>query len=134
MGLFTKDIQSMEDLLRPLGVTLHQYTALSILERREGLSSAQLARRHFVSPQAMNQMIAVMERDGLIERRADPANRKILRAWLTTHGKQVLRHALVGVVDTVTDEGGAADATVPAAAAGEDGPAESDDNAGTSGE
>jgi molecular chaperone GrpE len=50
-------------------------------------------------------------------------------------GDQVLRHALVGVVDTVTDEGGAADATgVPAAAAGEDGPAESDDNAGTSGE
>lgn len=50
-------------------------------------------------------------------------------------GDQVLRHALVGVVDTVTDEGGAADATgEPAAAAGEAGPAESDDNAGTSGE
>jgi DNA-binding MarR family transcriptional regulator len=87
----------MEDMLRPLGVTLHQYTALSILENREGLSSAQLARRHFVSPQAMNQMIAVMERDDLIERRADPANRKILRAWLTDRGKQVLQssHQLV---------------------------------------
>jgi DNA-binding MarR family transcriptional regulator len=87
----------MEDMLRPLGVTLHQYTALSILEYREGLSSAQLARRHFVSPQAMNQMIAVMERDELIERRADPANRKILRAWLTDRGKQVLHscHQLV---------------------------------------
>ena len=26
----------MEEVLRPLGVTLHQYTAMSILERREG--------------------------------------------------------------------------------------------------
>jgi DNA-binding MarR family transcriptional regulator len=81
----------MEEVLRPLGVTLHQYTALSILERREGLSSAQLARRHVVTPQAMHQLIATMERDRLIERRPDEANRRILRAWLTEHGSRVLR-------------------------------------------
>jgi DNA-binding MarR family transcriptional regulator len=81
----------MEEVLRPLGVTLHQYTALSILERREGLSSARLARRHVVTPQAMHQLIATMERDGLIERRPDEANRRILRAWLTEHGAQVLQ-------------------------------------------
>jgi DNA-binding MarR family transcriptional regulator len=91
----------MDEVLRPLGVTLHQYTALSILERREGLSSAQLARRHFVTPQAMHQLIATMERDGLIERRADEANRRILRAWLTDHGVDVLRscHRLVDDVE-----------------------------------
>jgi DNA-binding MarR family transcriptional regulator len=81
----------MEEVLRPQGVTLHQYTALSILERREGLSSAQLARRHVVTPQAMHQLIMTMERDRLIERRPDEANRRILRAWLTEHGSRVLR-------------------------------------------
>ena len=91
----------MEEVLRPLGVTLHQYTAMSILERREGLSSAQLARRHVVSPQAMHQLIASMERDRLIERRPDAANRRILRAWLTEHGAEVLRasHAAVDAVE-----------------------------------
>ena len=91
----------MEEVLRPLGVTLHQYTAMSILERREGLSSAQLARRHVVSPQAMHQLIASMERDRLIERRPDVANRRILRAWLTEHGAQVLRdsHTAVDAVE-----------------------------------
>ncbi len=50
-------------------------------------------------------------------------------------GDQVLRHALVGVVDTVTNEGDAAvDTGDSAAAAAEAEPAESDDNAGTSGE
>ena len=90
----------MEEVLRPLGVTLHQYTAMSILERREGLSSAQLARRHVVSPQAMHQLIASMERDRLI-----------LRAWLTEHGADVLRasHEAVDAVEermlsALTDE------------------------------
>ena len=87
----------MDEVLRPLGVTLAQYTALSLLERREGLSSAQLARRHYVTPQAMHQLIASMERDRLIERRPDPGNRRILRAWPTEHGAEVLRscHAVV---------------------------------------
>jgi DNA-binding MarR family transcriptional regulator len=80
----------MEEVLRPLRVTLHQYTALSILQRREGLSSAQLARRHFVTAQAMHQLIATMERDRLIERRAEEGNRRILRAWHTPHGLQDL--------------------------------------------
>ncbi|WP_142304390.1 nucleotide exchange factor GrpE, partial [Mycobacterium avium] len=51
-------------------------------------------------------------------------------------GDQVLRHALVGVVDTVTEEGdGEAAATdEPTAAAAETRPPESDDNAGASGD
>ena len=75
---------------------------MSILERREGLSSAQLARRHVVSPQAMHQLIASMERDRLIERRPDAANRRILRAWLTEHGSQRCcgqSHAAVDAVE-----------------------------------
>jgi DNA-binding MarR family transcriptional regulator len=81
----------MEEVLRPHGVSLHQYTAMSILERRGGLSSAQLARRHFVTPQAANQLVALLERDGLIERHPDPVNRKILRAWLTERGQLSLK-------------------------------------------
>ena len=90
-GLEMAERARLEEVLRPLGVTLHQYTVLSLLERREGLSSAQLARRHFVTPQAMHQLIATMERDQLIERRSDEANRRILRAWLSERGAEVLR-------------------------------------------
>ena len=54
------------------------------------MSSAQLARRHFVTPQAMHQLIAAMERDQLIARRPDEVNRRILRAWLSDRGAEVL--------------------------------------------
>lgn len=91
----------MEEVLRPLRVTLAQYTALSVLECRGGLSSAQLARRHFVTPQAMQQLVAAMERDGLVERRAAPDNRRVLQVWLTAHGDEVLAdcHSAAGVVE-----------------------------------
>ena len=87
----------MEEVLQIYGVTLHQYTAMSLLERRDGLSSAQLARRHFVTPQAMNQLVSTLERDGLIHREPDTANRKILRATLTHRGRTTLEscHAAV---------------------------------------
>jgi DNA-binding MarR family transcriptional regulator len=87
----------MEEVLQAHGVTLHQYTALSLLERRDGLSSAQLARRHFVTPQAMNQLVATLERDGLIRSEPDTANRRILRTSLTDDGRATLAacHAAV---------------------------------------
>ena len=88
----------MEEVLQAHAVTLHQYTALSLLERRDGLSSAQLARRHFVTPQAMNQLVATLEREGLIRREPDPANRKILRVSLTDRGRSTLA-ACHGAVD-----------------------------------
>jgi len=80
----------MEEVLQPLGVTLYQYTALSALEGRGGLSSAQLARRNFVSPQASNQLVTLLERNGLVERRVDSTNRRILRMWLSDHGRKLL--------------------------------------------
>jgi DNA-binding MarR family transcriptional regulator len=88
----------MEEALRPLGVALNQYTALSLLERRQ-LSSAQLARRHYVTPQAMNQLVATLERDGLIERHPDPHNRRVLRAALTERGAGVLAACHAAVED-----------------------------------
>jgi DNA-binding MarR family transcriptional regulator len=63
---------------------------MSVLSRRSGLSSAQLARRAFVSAQAMNQIIGALERQGFVERAPDPDNARILRAKLTEQGRAVL--------------------------------------------
>jgi DNA-binding MarR family transcriptional regulator len=80
----------LDAALRAHRVTTPEYTAMSVLSRRSGLSSAQLARRAFVSAQAMNQIIGSLERQGYVERSADPDNARILRAKLTTEGRAVL--------------------------------------------
>ncbi|HEX3594455.1 MAG TPA: MarR family transcriptional regulator [Polyangiaceae bacterium] len=80
----------LDTALAARGVSTQEYTALSVLARREGLSSAQLARRTLVTAQAMNQLVIGMERRGLIVRRADPEHNKIQRASLTAAGRRVL--------------------------------------------
>lgn len=58
--------------LRPLNVTIAEFLTLSILRHRSGLSNAQLARRAMVTPQAMNQVLASLERKELVFRPKEP--------------------------------------------------------------
>jgi DNA-binding MarR family transcriptional regulator len=76
--------------IRPHGLSVPQYTALSILLRRSGLSNAQLARRTHVTPQSMNAVISSLEAHGLIERSPSVDHGRILRATLTDEGRRVL--------------------------------------------
>lgn len=80
----------LDAALEPHGVSTQEYTALSVLSRRDGLSSAQLARRTLVSAQAMNQLVIGLEKRGLISRKADAEHNKIQRASLTAAGRKVL--------------------------------------------
>ena len=81
---------AMDEITREFGVTPIQYTALSVLVRNPGMSSAQLARRSFVSPQACYEMILVLERNGLVTRTPTEANRRVLGIAVTRRGVGVL--------------------------------------------
>ena len=76
--------------LGSLGVTLPQYTALSVLRDRGALSNAQLARRVLITPQSTIKVIAALEKKGLITRVPDPDHGRILRTLLTPNGQDVL--------------------------------------------
>jgi DNA-binding MarR family transcriptional regulator len=80
----------LDDMFRPIGLTALQYTALTVLERHENMSSAQLARHSFVTAQSMADMIAALETRGLIERHRDDADRRRLAVRLTTAGRALL--------------------------------------------
>lgn len=86
----------LDELLRPSGVTALQYTAMTVLARREGMTGAELARNSFVTPQAMGDLVTALVRRGVITRHPDPAHRRRLLISLTPAG-----HALL---DAVGDE------------------------------
>src|SRR3954454_1284711 len=80
----------LEELLRPAAVTALQDTALPVLDRRDDLTTADLARNSFVTPQTMGDLVTALERRGLIERRPDPTNRRRLLIGLTEAGHDLL--------------------------------------------
>jgi DNA-binding MarR family transcriptional regulator len=83
----------MRTRLAQWSLTVQEYTALSVLEARSGLSNAQLARRVLVTPQSMIEILTKLEKRGLVERDADPNHGLIRRADLTASGRELLGHA-----------------------------------------
>jgi DNA-binding MarR family transcriptional regulator len=81
----------LEPIARRFDITGPQYVALSMLQREPGMSSAELARRSYVTAQAANEIVGALERKGLIERRTDPINNRVRRINLTRKGSSALR-------------------------------------------
>lgn len=89
--------RSMGAVLRPFELTVSEYTALSLIRRRGGYSNAQLARRSFVSPQAMHEMISSLENRGLLEREPSESHRSMRHTHLTGEGRDLLDSCNVAV-------------------------------------
>lgn len=81
---------SLDEALKPAGVSASQAAVLRRLAEAPGLSGAELARRCWVTAQTMNELIAGMESAGLVHREADPSHGRIVRTLLTPAGEQVL--------------------------------------------
>ena len=82
---------SITERVAPYGLTTLQFTTLSVLSRHGApLSTSQLARRAFMTPQSMSEVIHALERNGLIKRNPHPNHRRTLPATITAKGRRVL--------------------------------------------
>ena len=82
--------RAINERVQPYDLTTLQYTTMSVLGRRGSLSNAQLARRSYMSPQAMSEVIEALEQRGLIERSRHPHHRRVYPVGLTAKGRKVL--------------------------------------------
>jgi DNA-binding MarR family transcriptional regulator len=85
--------REMRARLAARNLSVQEYTALSILRIRPGLSNAQLARRSLVTPQSMIEILTKLEHRGFVEREVDPTHGRVLRARLTDTGRELLSTA-----------------------------------------
>jgi DNA-binding MarR family transcriptional regulator len=76
----------LEEIVSAHGLGIPQYVVLSFLAETPGLANADLARRAFVTPQSMNEVLRQLESTGLVERRPNPTNARIRNAYLTRTG------------------------------------------------
>ncbi|WP_137230587.1 MarR family transcriptional regulator [Streptomyces sp. BPSDS2] len=102
LGYLLKEASSalraaMEEVLRPLGMTVTHYSCLELLAQRPGMSNSELARGAFVTRQTMNVLLQTLERDGYVVRPAEAAVGKVLPAQLTPRGRQSLEKATAAV-------------------------------------
>lgn len=102
LGYLLKEASSalraaLEEVLRPLGMSVMHYSCLELLAQRPGLSNSELARGAFVTRQSMNVLLQALERDGYVSRPAKAPVGKALPTRLTPRGRRSLERATVAV-------------------------------------
>ncbi|WP_290061371.1 MarR family winged helix-turn-helix transcriptional regulator [Amycolatopsis solani] len=102
LGYLLKEASSalraaMEEVLRPLGMSVTHYSCLELLAQRPGLSNSELARGAFVTRQTMNVLLQTLEREGDVTRPAEAPVGKVLPTRLTPRGRRKLEKATAAV-------------------------------------
>jgi len=82
--------RAMEEALRDSGLTAAQANVLTELAYGQARSNAELARLYSVTPQSMVEILASLERRGLISRSAKPNQGRAMPAELTKEGHSQL--------------------------------------------
>ncbi|KEQ06040.1 MAG: MarR family transcriptional regulator [Alphaproteobacteria bacterium] len=80
--------------LAPLDIKPPHLDILANLYRYEGLSQQELARKLLVGRSNISMTLPQMERRGLIERRGDSRDKRVLRLHLTADGRQLAERAM----------------------------------------
>lgn len=80
----------IDECLQHENVTAGQYMVLSVIVHHEPVSSAELARRANMTAQSMGEFIKGLEAKGLVERRNDAQNRRVILVSSTPTGRKVL--------------------------------------------
>ena len=95
VGYLLKQAQSllrlrMEEALKPLDLTVSQYSCLHSLRRDPGISAAALARSVFMTRQSMSAMLQQLIDRGLVTRPQQPTSGRALPTALTPTGNDAL--------------------------------------------
>lgn len=93
----------LDEAVSSQGLTVRQYTTLSVLRARSGLSNAQLARRSLMTPQSMNEVLAALAMLGFVARERDETHGRVIRTRLTPSGAAALE-ASDRAVDRLEEE------------------------------
>ena len=76
--------------VKGLGLTRSQWLTVATLRRSPGISQSELAEKLDVEPITVARIVDRLEKSGWIERRADPADRRINRLYLTMRVQDVV--------------------------------------------
>ena len=69
------------------GISLAGLGVMRLLAARDGLKSSEVAARGWSTPGTVTSVVDTLVRDGYVERRRDPGDRRVVRLYLTDQGR-----------------------------------------------
>jgi DNA-binding MarR family transcriptional regulator len=106
--LMTRTARSMKRALDAKlvehSVTSNQYIVLARLWEEDGISITELGERLYLDNPTLTGIVDRMERDGLLQRRRDGDDRRVVNVYLIDKGKN-LRQEIGDLAEKTDDEG-----------------------------
>lgn len=93
--------QALTRALGPIDIKPPHLDILVNLYRFEAISQQELARKLLVGRSNMSMLLPQMEKRGLLERRADQRDKRVLRLFLTREGRMLTEKAMVIQTDLI---------------------------------
>lgn len=96
LGFLIHDVSRMrrsayDQFMKPLGVTRAQWWVLAYLSRHDGMMQTQLADVLEVGKASLGDVIESLERNGWVERRPDPSDKRAKRVYLTKPAQTLIK-------------------------------------------
>lgn len=91
LGFFSS--RRFTEALEPLGIGPRDFLLMRFVDASDGQSQHALAERLGIPPSRMVALVDRLEELGLVERRADPEDRRVRGLFLTRRGRTVLEKA-----------------------------------------
>jgi MarR family transcriptional regulator, organic hydroperoxide resistance regulator len=82
-------IRAYDPLLKPLGITYPQYLAMLVLWEEDGISVKALGDRLQLDSGTLTPLLKRLEQQGLVARRRDTDDERVVRIDLTADGKKL---------------------------------------------
>jgi MarR family transcriptional regulator, transcriptional regulator for hemolysin len=100
LGFLMHDVSRLrrsvfDEFMKPLGVTRSQWWVLAYLSRHDGMIQSDLASVLDLGKAALGGLIDRLEAASFIERRPDPADRRVKRVYLLSKGNQIVKEMRV---------------------------------------
>ena len=92
-GIQMKTQRAAERELKSLGLTYAQFGTLTAIRERDGRSQTELAHRLESDANTVMVICDSLQKKGLVDRKADPADRRVWRICITPRGGQAITKA-----------------------------------------
>jgi DNA-binding MarR family transcriptional regulator len=77
-------------------ITADQFVFMSLLEEESGLTQKELGRRAYSDANTTTNMLKLLEKRGLVERKTDQRDRRAILVYLTPQGRKVQKLVATG--------------------------------------
>ncbi|MFU8927957.1 MarR family winged helix-turn-helix transcriptional regulator [Acinetobacter puyangensis] len=98
----------LNDELKKIDISLSQFTMLSVIQRKPGLSNAKLAELSFIKPQSTTKVIQELENRHWIIKKSDPQHGRRILIELSTLGlekvqacREIVQHVESQMLDSI---------------------------------